>query len=139
MPSEGIFAKPPKINVNTIIVNRGCSTAHEAPIMVCLYRIFICRNAKKNNSSLYCSISCISIEKKPFFGFIISSYSFLLLVIFHTKHTLISYERGIQYYRQHPLTSADHLITAALNLDSALYLYLISSLLLHRTVPCQKI
>jgi hypothetical protein len=53
IPSEGIFANPPKTIVKIIIVTNGWSTAQDAPNAVCLYRTFISFQDRKYSSSLY--------------------------------------------------------------------------------------
>jgi hypothetical protein len=71
IPSDGSFAKPPKIREKTTIVNTGWITAQATPIAACLYLTKISLRAKNQNNSRYCQSSLRSIDIKPFLGLII--------------------------------------------------------------------
>src|SRR2546428_883423 len=71
-PSEGMRASQPKMMLNTIIVMNGCSTAHPAPKIVCLYRTFMSRQIRKEKISR-CSQTSFSSRGIQLWGGLIST------------------------------------------------------------------
>ncbi len=61
-PSDGIFARRPKITVKITIVSNGCSTAHAAPSAVCAYCTLMSRHTRNTSSSRFAHSSPTLID-----------------------------------------------------------------------------